>query len=479
VSSVTLDLDDATGYTSRPVLSPLADGGFAVAWSAYEESSPIQTYEREVCVQRFDGLGSRNGDRIEAAPPSQMRSWDAPALTGLRDGGFVVAWGDLDVLARRFDADGLPIGAPSFVANPDRGFETALYDPATLSLANGDFLVTWTISTNSQHGVQGRRFAEDWDPTRYTTLTTGPQNDTLQAGAGPVRFAGGSGDDVLHGGDASDWLQGQDGIDTVVFRGGIDDYAFIRSGPTLRLADRIPGRDGTDRVDGFERLQFADVALNLTVGETAGTIPMVTLDRLCELYVGFFGRVPAANGLEHWIRQFGAGKPIDRIADDFYGIGSSPDLRAFTGYWDFGRDTELSNEDYVRIVYRNVLAREGRPEGIAYWTGQLDDNVESRGSLVSTMLDSAHGLAADPRWSWVPALLDDRTTMSKQIAVEWGLNYAIEAGDAITRGSAIAHAVRTEPNPDPALADIPVVTFDFDAAVMLVGFDPSVLEALG
>ena len=69
--------------------------------------------------------------------------------------------------------------------------------------------------------------------------------------------------------------------------------------------------------------------------------------------------------------------------------------------------------------------------------------------------------------------------MSKRIAIEWGLNYALDPGEAITKGSMIADAVRTEPNPDPTLADIPVVMFDFDAAVALVGFDPSVLDVLG
>lgn len=479
ISVVPLDLTGTTGYVSSPVLAPLTDGGFAIGWSAYQESVPIQDYARGIYVQRFDALGSVDGGRIEAASPSSMRSADPPTLTGTLDGGFAIAWGQSDIQGRRFDADGAPIGAREFVASPPRDLDTGLYDPVALLLGNGDFLLAWTAGAYQNYRVQAQRFSSDWDATRYTTFATGPADDLLTAGDGPARFAGGSGNDTLQGGSAADWLEGQDGIDTVIFRGFLDDYAFSRSGGVLRVADRVPGRDDTDRIDGMERLQFADVGLNLTVQQTATSIPGARLDRLCELYVGFFGRVPAANGLEHWILQFSNGKSIDRIADDFYGIGSSPELRGFTGYWDFSRDAELTNEDYVRIVYRNVLGREGRPDGIAYWSGELDGGRESRGSLVSTMLDSAHQLETDARWAWVPALLDDRTTMSKRIAVEWGLNYALDPGEAITKGSMIADAVRTEPNPDPTLSDIPVVIFDFDAAVALVGFDPSVLDVLG
>lgn len=479
VAVVPLDLTGTTGYVSKPALAPLIDGGFAIGWSAYQEAVPIQDYARGVYVQRFDGLGSIHGERIEAASPSPMRSADPPTLTGTLDGGFAVAWGQFDIQGRRFDAEGAPIGARAFVANPSRDLDTGLYGPAALLLGDGDFLLAWTASAYQTHRLQAQRFSSDWDATRYTTFTAGLADDGLRAGDGAARFAGGAGNDTLQGGDAADWLEGQGGIDTVVFRGFLDDYAFSRSGGVLRVADQVPGRDDTDRIDGMERLQFDDVSLNLTVRETATSIPVSSLDRLCELYVGFFGRVPAANGLEHWILQFRSGKPIDRIADDFYGIGSSPELRGFTGYWDFSRDAELTNADYVRIVYRNVLGREGRPEGIDYWSGELDGSRESRGSLVSTMLDAAHGLETDARWAWVPTLLDDRTTMSKRIAVEWGLNYALDPGEAITKGSMIADAVRTEPNPDPAREDIPVLIFDFDAAVELVGFDPSVLDLLG
>jgi hypothetical protein len=228
----------------------------------------------------------------------------------------------------------------------------------------------------------------------------------------------------------------------------------------------------------MERLEFSDMSLNLTVQAKAATISPAALNRLCELYVGFFGRVPAANGLENWINQYKGGKSLGEIADDFYGIGSSPTLRAITGYWDFEENRELSNEDYVRIVYRNVLGREGLDPGIKYWSAQLEGGPEqkSRGELVSTMLDAAHGLKGHADWGWVANLLDDRILMSKRVALELGLNYALTDQQAITKGMAIAGAVDETPNPNPIFASIPVKKFDFDEAVALIGVDPAVID---
>ncbi|MEN9316425.1 MAG: hypothetical protein RIS35_2818, partial [Pseudomonadota bacterium] len=187
---------------------------------------------------------------------------------------------------------------------------------------------------------------------------------------------------------------------------------------------------------------------------------------------------PAADGLENWINQYQGGKTLDAIADDFYGIGSSEQLRGYTGYWDTANDRELSNPDYVRIVYRNVLGREGLEGGITYWANQLTGpEAKTRGELVSTMLDAAHKLKTDADWGWVSKLLDDRIAISKSVALDWGLNYASTAQQAIERGMEIAGAVNETANPKfPA---IPIKTFDFEAAVALVGVNPAGIDLVG
>jgi hypothetical protein len=243
------------------------------------------------------------------------------------------------------------------------------------------------------------------------------------------------------------------------------------------VADANAARDGSDTLQNVERILFTDMSVNLTVQATAASIPLATLDRICELYVGFFGRVPAADGLENWIKQYRNGKSIFQIADDFYSIGSGPDLRAVTGYWDLEAAGELSNSDYVRIVYRNVLGREGKEGGINYWSNQLTAGTETRGSLVCKMLDSADTFEGNATWGWVADLVDDKVTMSKRVAVEWGLNYALTPQEAITKGVAIASAVDTL-GATPGFPDIPIKVFDFTEATALVGINPANIDLI-
>jgi Ca2+-binding RTX toxin-like protein len=321
-------------------------------------------------------------------------------------------------------------------------------------------------------------------PARDLSRTGTDAAETLQGGDGDDTLTGLGGNDTLEGLAGDDRLDGGDGIDWAVFSGALSGYTLRGDGAHVEVTDLAPDREGTDTVTSIERLQFADLGVNLTIQAAAASIDPAALDRIAELYVGFFGRVPAADGLENWILQHRAGRTLSAIADDFHAIGTSPALRERTGYWDLDADAPLSDAGYVALIYRNVLGREGKAGGIAYWSAQLrpgDDGApaaETRGSLVGTMLDAAHALKGDETWGWVAELLEDRVAMSKRIAVEWGLNYGATPEAAITLGAAIAGAVDESPNPDPAFADSPVKTFDFDAAIAIIGVDPARIDLI-
>ena len=70
----------------------------------------------------------------------------------------------------------------------------------------------------------------------------------------------------------------------------------------------------------------------------------------------------------------------------------------------------MSSADFVNIIYKNAL---GRKEvrilrAWSYWTTQLDSGKESKGSMVNTILSSAHGFKGDATWGWVADLLDNK-----------------------------------------------------------------------
>ncbi|MEN9315616.1 MAG: hypothetical protein RIS35_2009, partial [Pseudomonadota bacterium] len=378
------------------------------------------------------------------------------------------------------DPDGL--GALTYTWKAD-GTAFATGSTVTLGQAQVGMAITVTASFTDAFGGLER---VDSDPTPPVATIASPGRNltgdslanTMLGDTGDDTIAGQGGNDTLTGAGGDDLLDGGDGIDWATFSGEVDAYTIERTGTLITVTDHTGGRDGTDSGTGLEKLQFANMSVNLTIQATAASIPMVTLDRIAELYVGFFGRVPAADGLENWIRQFVAGKTVFQIADDFYGIGSGPALRDYTGYWDSVNDRELTNTEYVTIVYRNVLGREGKAGGIGYWSSQLESGAETRGSLVCKMLDSAHTYAGDSTWGWVADLLDDKVTMSKNVAIDWGLNYGQTAQESISKGIAIASALDLSPNPDPAFADTAVKTFDFESAIALVGIDPTLIDLM-
>lgn len=147
-----------------------------------------------------------------------------------------------------------------------------------------DFTVmSYTVGTNqSQLGlfdVQAAQFlygAEDdavwsWDINTLTLTQTSDANaqelkgisftDVMSAGAGNDTLFGFDGDDTLSGGGGDDALNGGAGVrDVAVYSGHRNDYSLTLDAEGRGIiTDLRPGAlDGTDTVEGIERIRFAD-----------------------------------------------------------------------------------------------------------------------------------------------------------------------------------------------------------------------------
>lgn len=258
--------------------------------------------------------------------------------------------------------------------------------------------------------------------------------DTITGGSGSDYLRGYDGNDAISGGAGYDTLEGGSGNDTAMFSSNLANYTLTKAASSYTVTANA-GTDGTDTLVNVERLQFTDMTVSLTVQANAATLAGAQLQRLEELYVAFFNRVPDADGLSYWIDQFKGGLSINQIAESFYSAGVQ--YASLTGF-----SSTMSNEDFVNVVYRNVLGRTSGADagGLAYWSAALANGTESRGSLVSTILDSAHSFKGDGTWGWVADLLDNKILVADKFAVDWGLNY--NTPDAsIANGMAIAAAV--------------------------------------
>lgn len=258
--------------------------------------------------------------------------------------------------------------------------------------------------------------------------------DSLIGFAGNDSFTGNAGNDSFTGNGGNDSIDGGSGTDTAIFNGNVNNYKLTHSGATYIVTAKSGG-DGSDTLSNIESLRFNDMTVNLSIQALASSAPQSQVQRLVELYVAFFNRVPDADGLAYWIGEVKAGRSINLVAESFYEAGIQ--YTELTGF-----SANMSNTAFINVVYRNVLGRSdgADAEGLAYWNEKLADGSESRGSLVSTILDAAHGLKGNLAWGWVANLLDNKIAVAKTFAIDWGLGYA-SSNDAITNGMAIAAAV--------------------------------------
>jgi hypothetical protein len=242
--------------------------------------------------------------------------------------------------------------------------------------------------------------------------------------------------------------------------------AFTGSRNNYRISKAASGFTVTDSAGvstslvAATSIKFDDVTVNLLIGDLSKTIDPVDLKILIELYVAFFNRVPEADGLAFWVTQFKAGMTLDQMADNFYvaAIGYT----SLTGY-----SATMSNADFVRIIYKNVLGRTGTyapPDAdVQYWANLLASGAVSKGQLLSTMLQSAHSFSGSALWGWVPQLLDDKVSVATIFAIKQGLNYNTPE-ESISKGMDIAATVAARGvNAAVSLMNLSDLAFDLTA----------------
>ncbi len=215
-----------------------------------------------------------------------------------------------------------------------------------------------------------------------------------------------------------------------------DAYSILADASGFRVTDKSTSQTSTIGL-AVNAIQFKDVRINVSAATQSQQLNMNNLNQLTELYIAFFNRIPDADGLVYWIGQRAQGQSLESIANNFYSAAVL--YSAQTGY-----SASMSNADFVRIIYKNVLARTGptapTDTEVNYWATQLDQAKMTRGGLAIAMLTSAHTFEGDASYGWVPQLLNNKITVGNYFALQQGLNY-LSNEDSISKGMAIAAAV--------------------------------------
>ena len=149
-----------SGSQREPDITTLAGGGFVVTWTDRGQTGG-DTSGYAVRAQVFSAGGARVGGEI-LVNSTITNNQEAPAITALSSGRFVVIWQDLSktgadtarhaIRAQIFEADGTKRGAEFLVNSTTSGQQ---HTPDVAALSNGSFVVTWQDESKTGGDTNG------------------------------------------------------------------------------------------------------------------------------------------------------------------------------------------------------------------------------------------------------------------------------------------------------------------------------------
>jgi len=156
------------------------------------------------------------------------------------------------------------------------------------------------------------------------------------------------------------------------------------------------------------------------------------VNAIAALYAGYFNRAPDPAGLQFWIDQLDNGRDYNTIAEDF---AESPEATALYPY--LTAPGVASPSTFITSVYQNLFNRAPDAEGLAFWTGVLNDKSVSVADMIEAIIEGAvNAPTATP-----PTF--DKTTLDNKVEV--GLDFASDAAntpgftfDAAAKAAAVA-----------------------------------------
>ena len=104
-------------------------------------------------------------------------------------------------------------------------------------------------------------------------------------------------------------------------------------------------------------------------------------DSVARLYTAGLDREPEQGGFEFWMTEYTAGRyDLPRMATFFT---QSPEFEASYG--------SLTQDGFIRQLYRNVLGREGEQGGVTFWNGEMSAGMD-RGTVLLRFAESMENI---------------------------------------------------------------------------------------
>jgi hypothetical protein len=192
---------------------------------------------------------------------------------------------------------------------------------------------------------------------------------TVNGGSGSDWLLGQGGADILHGGGGSDYLDGAGGVNTALYDGVLRQYTVGAGGATVAGGPE----GGTDVLVNIQRVQFVDGYMAYSPTDTAGQV--------YRLYEATLNRAPDQDGLATWVHSLNGGTSLQTAAGDFV---ASQEFQSTYG--------SLNNNDFVTLLYSNVLHRAPDSAGLTSWVNLLNSGQDSRAQVVLGFSESSENV---------------------------------------------------------------------------------------
>jgi serralysin len=202
---------------------------------------------------------------------------------------------------------------------------------------------------------------------------TGLYRDMMRGNDGIV---GGNGNDRFLSSAGADSYNGGAGVDTVVYGATRASHTVTKSAISGTVTVAKPGTTSTDSHVNVERLVFSDnKGVAFDIDGLAG--------QAYRLYQAAFNRQPDSAGLGWQLSSMDKGMSVLQVASNFI---ASTEFQTLYG-------TNLTDNQLITQMYRNVLDREPDSAGLAHWLNVLGTGQLSRSDVLYYFSESAENQA--------------------------------------------------------------------------------------
>lgn len=243
---------------------------------------------------------------------------------------------------------------------------------ATLAIAP-DVAIENAIGSALADVLRGNDFAN--------VLAGGDGDDVLDGRGGDDRLSGGNGKDLFRVESGRKTIDGGAGDDTVVFAGSSKDYQVTQSGDHYTVTSLRDAMVSTLR--GIERVEFSDLSLAAAQPQAGAVQVDSYTGQAFRLYKAALNRTPDQEGLAYQAQALEKGVALSQVAFNFM---ASPEFQQRFG--------APGHQEFVKLLYNNVLGRDPDAGGLAYHTAHLEQAALSRADVLVGFSESPENQAA-------------------------------------------------------------------------------------